>query len=82
MKYIGEMQYILGIKILWDLKNKKIVLSQAFYIDKLLVKYVMQESKKGLLPFRHGVPLSQDQSPKMTEEKDFMKDNTLCFYGG
>ncbi|RVW26781.1 hypothetical protein CK203_117718 [Vitis vinifera] len=31
--------------------------------------------------YRHGVPLSQDQCPKLTEEKDFMKDNTLCFYG-
>ncbi|KAL6334186.1 hypothetical protein AAG906_006771 [Vitis piasezkii] len=40
---------------------KKIALSQTTYIDKLLVKYVMQDSKKGLLPFRHGVPLSQDQ---------------------
>ena len=76
------MQYILVIKILWDHKKRKIVLSQTFYIDKLLVKYVMQDSKKGLLPFRHGVSLSQDHCPKMTEEKDFMKDNTLCFYGG
>ena len=33
----------------------------------------MQDSKNGLLLFRHGVPLSQDQCPKTTEEKDRMK---------
>ena len=49
------------------------MLSQATYIDKLLVKYVMQNSKKGLLPFRHGVPFSQDQCPKTLEEKEHMQ---------
>ena len=58
MKDLGEMQYVLGIKVLRNHKNRKLALSQAIYIDKLLVKYVMQDSKKGLLSFRHGIPLS------------------------
>ena len=29
-----------------------LTLSQATYIDKFFVKYVMQDSKKGLLPFK------------------------------
>jgi len=33
----------------------------------------MQNSKKGLLPFRHGVPLSNDQRPKTHEEKNKMR---------
>ena len=33
----------------------------------------MQNSKKGLLPFRHGVPLSDDQRPKTQEEVDMMR---------
>ncbi|WJZ89354.1 hypothetical protein VitviT2T_008577 [Vitis vinifera] len=41
MKDLGEAQYILWIKVLRDHKNRKLVLSQAAYIDKLLVKYVM-----------------------------------------
>ena len=41
MKDVGEAQYILGIVILQDRKNIKITLSQAIYIDKLLVKFVM-----------------------------------------
>ena len=52
MKDLGEAQYILAIKILRDHKNRKIVLSQTTYIDELLVKYVIQESKKGLLLFQ------------------------------
>ena len=53
-------------------KNRKLELSQATYIDKLLLKYVTQDSKKCLLPFRHGIPLSQDQCPKTLEEKTCM----------
>ena len=45
------------------------MLSQATYIDKLLVKYVMQDSKNGLLHFRHGILLSWDQCPKTPKEK-------------
>ena len=41
MKDLGEAQYILWIKVLRDHKNRKLVLSQDAYIDKLLVKYVM-----------------------------------------
>ena len=44
-------------------------LSQAGYIDKILARFIMQNSKKGLLPFRHGVPLFDDQRPKTFEEE-------------
>ena len=33
----------------------------------------MQSFKKGLLPFRHGVFLSDDQRPKTLEEEDTMR---------
>ena len=33
----------------------------------------MQNSKKGLLPFRHGVPLSNNQRPKTQEDVDMMR---------
>ena len=33
----------------------------------------MQNSKKGLLSFRHGVPLSDDQRPKTLEEEKTMR---------
>ena len=45
-------------------------LSQAGYIDKVLERFNMQNSKKGLLPFRHGIPLFDDQRPKTLEEEN------------
>ena len=45
MKDLRETQYILGVKVLRDHKNRKLALSQATYIDKLLVKYMIQNSK-------------------------------------
>ena len=33
----------------------------------------MQNSKKGFLPFRHGVSLSKEQCPKTPEEIESMK---------
>ena len=48
-------------------------LSQAGYINKILARFSMQNSKKGLLPFRHGVPLSDDQRPNTFEEEKMMR---------
>ena len=64
MKDLSEANFILGIKLWRDCKNKMLGLSQAGYIDKVLERFSMQNSKKGLLPFRHGVPFSDDQRPK------------------
>ena len=38
MKDLGEAQYVLGIKIIRDSKNKIIALSQEKYIDSILSK--------------------------------------------
>ena len=73
MKDLGEAQFIMGIQIIRDRKNKTLALSQASYIDKILVKYSMQNSKKGNLPFRHGIILSKEQCPKTPQEVEDMK---------
>ena len=72
MKDLGEANYILGIKLLQDRKNKVFALSQTSYIDKILARFSMENSKKGTLPFRHGVHLSKEQSPKTLEQKERM----------
>ena len=41
MKDLGEAQYVLGITIIRDKKNKIIVLSQENYINNILSKYNM-----------------------------------------
>ena len=73
MKDLRETSYILGIKLLRDRKNKTLALSQAVYIDKILARFSMENSKTGLLPFRHGITFSKDQSPKTSEEIERMR---------
>ena len=73
MKDLGEASFILGIQVIRDRKNRTIALSQASYIDKILSRFSMQDSKKGMLPFRHGIKLSKEQVPKNEHhEEEFM----------
>ena len=73
MKDLGEASYVLGIQIIRDRKNKLLALSQAAYIDKVLERFSMTNSKKGRLPSRHGIHLSKKQSPQTPEEEDAMR---------
>ena len=73
MKDLGEASHILGIKLLRDRKKRMLGLSQATYIDQILARFSMQDSKKGFLPFRHGITLSKDQCPKTLDEIEKMK---------
>ena len=73
MKYLGEAAYILGIKIYRDRSRRLIGLSQSTYLDKVLKKFKMDQSKKGFLPVLQGVKLSNTQSPTTTENKKKMK---------
>ena len=55
MKDIGEATYILGIKIYRDRTRCLIGLSQSTYLDMILKKLKMDQSKKGFLPVLQGV---------------------------
>ncbi|PKI72506.1 hypothetical protein CRG98_007109 [Punica granatum] len=70
MKDLGEATYVLGIKIYRDRSNRLLGLSQSAYIDKVLWRFSMQDSKKGSLPMLHGISLSKAQSPSTREERD------------
>ena len=69
MKDLGEATYILGIKIYRDRFRRLIGISQSTYIDKVLKRFKMENSKKGLLPMSHGVVLSKSQCPQTTGEQ-------------
>ena len=73
MKDLGEASYVLGIKIYRDRKNRLLALSQASYVDKVIARFSMQNSKKGLLPTRHGVSLSKSQYPQTPQEEEDMR---------
>ena len=53
MKDFRNTNYVLGIQIFSDRKNKTLALSQATYIDKVLARFLMQNSKNGLMPTRY-----------------------------
>ena len=59
MKDLGEAAYILGIKIYRDRSRHLIGLSQGTYLDNILKKFKIEQSKKGFLPILQGVKLSQ-----------------------
>ena len=48
-------------------------LSQASYIDEILARFRMQDSKKGFVPFRAGSYLSVNQRPKTPSEIERMR---------
>ena len=73
MKDLGECTHIFGIKVIRDHKKRMLCLSQASYIDTMLARFSMQNSKKGFLPFRHRVPLSKEMCPKTSKEIEEMK---------
>ena len=51
MKDLGDAAYILGIQIFRDRKNRTLSLSQASYMDKVMDRFSMQDSKKDQTSF-------------------------------
>ena len=72
-KDLGEAAYILSIKIYRDRSRRLIGLSQSTYVDNVLKKFKMDQSKKGFLPVLQGVKLSQTQCPTTAEDREKMK---------
>ncbi|KAK8593699.1 hypothetical protein V6N12_045774 [Hibiscus sabdariffa] len=50
----------------------KVCLSQSTYIDKVLKRFSMEESKRGFLPMRHGISLSKEMCPLTPQERERM----------
>ncbi|GKD22891.1 retrotransposon protein, putative, ty1-copia subclass [Tanacetum coccineum] len=63
MKDLGEATYILGIKIYRDRSKRILGLCQSTYIDKILKRFKMENSKRGWVPMIVKKYLSDAQSP-------------------
>ena len=59
MKDLGKASYILGIKVYRDRPKQILGLSQKLCIEKVLKKFSMKNSKRGLLSLKHGISLSK-----------------------
>ena len=69
MKDLGEVAYILGIKIYRDRSRRLLALCQSTYLDKILKKFDMHLAKKGLVPVVKGKTLSMAQCPVTAHDK-------------
>lgn len=58
MKNLGELTYILGIYFYRDRVKRLLSLSTS-YIDRVLKRFSVETSKKGLLSYRHSIHLSK-----------------------
>ncbi|KAA0066797.1 gag/pol protein [Cucumis melo var. makuwa] len=74
MKDLRDAQYVLGIQIVRNRKNRTLAMSQASYIDKMLSRCKMQNSKKGLLPYRYGIHFSKEQCLKTPKDVEDMRN--------
>jgi hypothetical protein len=72
MKDMGEAAYVLGIKIYTDRSRRLLALSQSTYLDKVLKRFNMENSKKVDLPVVKGTSLSVTQSLGTGMEKSVM----------
>ena len=48
------------------------------YIDTIVKRFGMENSKKGFILMRHGVQISKEHSPKTREHRAFMEKIPVC----
>ncbi|GKE20023.1 retrotransposon protein, putative, ty1-copia subclass, partial [Tanacetum coccineum] len=74
MKDLGDVAYILGIKIYHDRSKRLIGLCQSAYIEKILKRYYMENSKRGTIPMQEKLKLSKSQGASTLAEKQRMQN--------
>jgi hypothetical protein len=75
MKDMGQIKYCLGIE--FNVKKNKVTMSQKKYVDDLLKRFGMENSKEVSTPMDPNVKLSKEMCPKTEKEKEEM---TRCPY--
>ena len=71
-KDLGAANYILGMEIKRDLEKRKLWLNQRKYVETILQRFNMQDSKLVKVPIPEGLRLSAEQCPKTQEEEEDM----------
>ena len=72
MKDLGATNQILGMKICRDRTNRKLTLSQANYIEKVLHHFSMENAKAARTSLCGHLKLTKEMCPKTQEEEDTM----------
>ncbi|GKA94703.1 retrotransposon protein, putative, ty1-copia subclass [Tanacetum coccineum] len=71
MKDLGEATFIPGIKIYRDRSKRLIGLGQNTYMDKILKRYTMDNSKRGHIPMQERLDLNKTQGASTPKEVKF-----------
>ncbi|GJU41167.1 retrotransposon protein, putative, ty1-copia subclass [Tanacetum coccineum] len=71
---LGEAAFILGIKIYKDRSKRLIRLSQNAYMDKILKRYKMDNSKRGHIPMQERLDLNKTQGASTPKEVKRMQN--------
>nr|GEX48500.1 hypothetical protein [Tanacetum cinerariifolium] len=74
MKDLGKAAYILGIKIYRDRSRRLIGLCQSAYVEKILKRFCMENSKRGSIPMQEKLKLSKSQGASTPAELKRMKN--------
>ncbi|GJU11059.1 retrotransposon protein, putative, ty1-copia subclass [Tanacetum coccineum] len=88
MKDLGEAAYILGIKIYRDRSRRLIGLCQSAYVEKILKRFFMKNSKRRSIPTQEKLKLSKSQGKlHWTAVKNILKyllntKDMFLVYGG
>ncbi|GJX13501.1 hypothetical protein Tco_0205259 [Tanacetum coccineum] len=72
MKDLREVAYIFGIKIYRDRSKWLIVLCQSAYIEKILKKIYIENSKRGSIPMQEKLKLSKSQGASTPDETGYV----------
>ena len=78
IKDVGELGYILGIRIDRDKETGAISLSQTAYLQRVLERFGMVNCNPKSTPLPPGISLSESDSPNTEEDKHYMKDKPYC----
>ncbi|GJW48301.1 retrotransposon protein, putative, ty1-copia subclass [Tanacetum coccineum] len=74
MKDLGEAAYILGIKIYRDRSKRSIGLCRSAFIEKILKRFFMENSKRGSIPRQEKHKLSKSQGASTPAEVKRMQN--------
>nr|GEV77077.1 hypothetical protein [Tanacetum cinerariifolium] len=74
MKDLGEAAFSLGIKIYKDRLKRLVRLDQNAYMDKILKRYKMDNSKRGHIPMQERLDLNKTQVASTPEEVKRMQN--------
>jgi hypothetical protein len=72
MKDLGAARQILGMEIFRDRRNGKLWLSQQKYVEKILLRFGMNNVKPVSVPLASHFKISSSLCPSTTEEKEYI----------